>query len=623
MSRRRIRSFDRSRGCSLGVERLEERRPLDASALVGLDLFRADPRFAGINGSGYAVVVIDHGADLDHAFFGPDSDQNGVADRIVFQQDFGDGDANAGEDNINGHGTSVTSILGSQDPLHRGIAPAANLIVLKLFKSGMGTADFTDLEKALQWVENHQAQYNIVAVNLSITDQENYDGPHFEPTTSDEFARLAGMGVIVVAATGNRFANGSEAGVGFPAADPNVIAVSGVWADNYGNQQFEGGTNFFTGPDHVAAFSQRHPALTDVFAPAGNIITAAIGGGTTTRRGTSFAAPYVTGAALHAQQLAERELGRRLTVAEFNQRLQSTGAVINDGDNEIDNVTNTGADYRRLNMLALGESILANPGPPVLSILDVTVDEGDNGATLADVIVQISRAPAADVTVQFATANGTATLADNDYQQAAGQLTFTPGGPLAKSIIVSIVGDTRHEPNETVRVALSNAVNANILGGQATITIVNNDQTRPWQNPLQALDVNNNGFVTGLDALVIINRLNSTGPEVLPATPPTGPYFFYDVSGDGRVTAIDALLVINYLNGQAALSVAGDDSTATGAVPNAAAEAEASHAVHAAGDGGAMVNARSAAPSAWQNYWTELAADNRPIEPAASWRRRR
>jgi subtilisin family serine protease len=54
------------------------------STLIGVDTFRADPRFSGITGSGVSVVVIDTGIDLNHSFFGADSDHNGIDDRIVY-----------------------------------------------------------------------------------------------------------------------------------------------------------------------------------------------------------------------------------------------------------------------------------------------------------------------------------------------------------------------------------------------------------------------------------------------------------------------------------------------------------------------------------------------------------
>src|SRR3546814_9050860 len=65
--------------------------------VVGIDDFRNDARFDGIDGSGQAVVIIDSGIDLDDPFFGADANGNGVSDRIVFQYDFADNDANAGD----------------------------------------------------------------------------------------------------------------------------------------------------------------------------------------------------------------------------------------------------------------------------------------------------------------------------------------------------------------------------------------------------------------------------------------------------------------------------------------------------------------------------------------------
>jgi hypothetical protein len=105
-----------------------------------------------------------------------------------------------------------------------------------------------------------------------------------------------------------------------------------------------------------------------------------------------------------------------------------------------------------------------------------------------------------------------------------------------------------------------------------------------WQNAANRFDVNHNGFITGLDALTIINRLNLQGPAVLPPpggsipedNPPTPlyPAPFYDVNGDGRVTAADALAVINELNagrGGAVIMAAGDDDHSLVAAPMVAA----------------------------------------------------
>ncbi|WP_203328907.1 dockerin type I domain-containing protein [Candidatus Laterigemmans baculatus] len=68
----------------------------------------------------------------------------------------------------------------------------------------------------------------------------------------------------------------------------------------------------------------------------------------------------------------------------------------------------------------------------------------------------------------------------------------------------------------------------------------------PWQNPLHALDANNDGIVSPLDALVVINDLNRIGGRILDASDPEGP--FVDINGDGWLSPLDALQVVNYLN---------------------------------------------------------------------------
>ncbi|MEZ6080459.1 MAG: Calx-beta domain-containing protein [Pirellulaceae bacterium] len=78
------------------------------------------------------------------------------------------------------------------------------------------------------------------------------------------------------------------------------------------------------------------------------------------------------------------------------------------------------------------------------------------------------------VTLDYATANGTATLVDNDYQTATGTLSFAPG-ETTKTIDVLVSGDTTPEDYETLFVNLTNAVNAGITTGQGVVTIENDD----------------------------------------------------------------------------------------------------------------------------------------------------
>ncbi|NET57397.1 MAG: S8 family serine peptidase [Symploca sp. SIO2E6] len=329
----------------------------ESGSIINIDDFRADERFAGIDGSGLATVILDTGIDLDHPFFGPDSDNNGIADRIVYSYDFADGDADASD--VNGHGSNVSSIVASSDSTYTGIAPGADIIHLKVFEDS-GAGNFSYVEQALQWVIANAATYNITSVNMSLGDSENYDTPQALYGIADEMAALAAMDVIVVSSAGNSFFSfNSVQGVSYPAADPNSLAIGAVYDSNSGSFTYgDGARAFTTEADHLTPFSQRHESLTTIFAPGAPITGAGPNGGIVTQHGTSQAAPHIAGIAVLAQQLALQELGRRLTVTELSELLDDTGATINDGDDENDNVTNTGLDFKRVDVLALGEAIL-------------------------------------------------------------------------------------------------------------------------------------------------------------------------------------------------------------------------------------------------------------------------
>mgnify|MGYP006274053797 CR=1 FL=1 len=67
-----------------------------------------------------------------------------------------------------------------------------------------------------------------------------------------------------------------------------------------------------------------------------------------------------------------------------------------------------------------------------------------------------------------------------------------------------------------------------------------------WHNVSNPLDVNNDGNVTPVDALMVINDLNSLGSRPLNNSGSPPPYL--DVNNDGSVSPLDGLLVINQLN---------------------------------------------------------------------------
>ncbi|CAB1063265.1 T1SS secreted agglutinin RTX, partial [Olavius sp. associated proteobacterium Delta 1] len=110
---------------------------------------------------------------------------------------------------------------------------------------------------------------------------------------------------------------------------------------------------------------------------------------------------------------------------------------------------------------------------PVISIDNVTVTEGDTGSINATFTATLSAAVSREVSVEYATSDGTAE-AGNDYEPLAGTLTFD-AGIRTKTMEVLVYGDVTDEANETFFVNLTNAVNAVIADPEGRATISDND----------------------------------------------------------------------------------------------------------------------------------------------------
>jgi uncharacterized repeat protein (TIGR01451 family) len=111
---------------------------------------------------------------------------------------------------------------------------------------------------------------------------------------------------------------------------------------------------------------------------------------------------------------------------------------------------------------------------PSITIGDVTQNEGTGGATTFQFTLTLSEAVTQTVTVQYTTADNTATAADFDYTPATGTATFTPGNTIT-TINVSVPGDSKLEDDESFFVNLATPAFATIADPQAIGTIVNDD----------------------------------------------------------------------------------------------------------------------------------------------------
>jgi hypothetical protein len=125
-------------------------------------------------------------------------------------------------------------------------------------------------------------------------------------------------------------------------------------------------------------------------------------------------------------------------------------------------------------------TILDDDAPPSASVgSPVSVPEGQTGDTsFATVDVTLTAASGLDVSVDWTTADDTATVADNDYVADAGQLDFAPG-ETSKTVLIEVVGDVASEGDETFDVVISSPVNATLGSDTDVVTIVDNDPIPP------------------------------------------------------------------------------------------------------------------------------------------------
>jgi serine protease AprX len=257
-------------------------------------------------GAGIGVGVIDTGIDGDLPDF--QTSQGNSTSRVVASAVIDPNATTAGD--TYGHGTAVAGLVAgngwardSGDSLfgeYAGTAPDANLISVKVADDA-GEATTLDAIYGLQFVVDHQADYNIRVVNVSFrsTSAESYTTDPVDAAVEQAWFH----GITVVAAAGN-LGTASDAVSYAPGNDPYVITVGAT--DNQGTV-----SNW---DDVPASWSSRGVtqdgvSKPDVLAPGAHIVATlapgssfaaacpacVIGGAYFQLSGTSLAAPIVSG----------------------------------------------------------------------------------------------------------------------------------------------------------------------------------------------------------------------------------------------------------------------------------------------------------------------------------------
>ena len=165
-------------------------------------------------------------------------------------------------------------------------------------------------------------------------------------------------------------------------------------------------------------------------------------------------------------------------------------------------------------------TITNNDDKPGITIAPASATEGDSGSANMTFTLTLAQAVTGDVTVNYATSDGTAT-AGQDYTAVTNGTTTIPANSTSTTFTVSVTGDTTDEPNETFNVAISlpepdpdlsggggvSPPEVAIVGGDtATVsgTIVDDDPVVVTVAPKAA------SVVEGQDAVFVLTRTGHT-----------------------------------------------------------------------------------------------------------------
>lgn len=373
----------------LGIEGLEKRSLLSAAFdVVGLTALRGDGAYAGVDGSNIGVAVIDTGLYAAH----PDLQPNFAAwyDAVTRSSSGTPFDPN-------GHGSHVAGTAASRNP-EIGVATQARLVGIRgLPDDNEPYPSYDPVLESLRWVINNYQTYNIRVINMSLGSPSNLNGNLPSSSYQPFFAELERLGITVVAASGNSYANYASPGSATPGAYA-TLTVANTWEDDGRGDRFGGlsggsGDRYYAfeqeaAADRFAASSQRSTLENQVAAPGSTIYSSWNGDQGklyNTISGTSMASPLVAGMVALMQDAAFTYGGFYLSPAQIRQIIRDTADDIVDYDVTTNgraevtfdssgramvgpalNLIETGFTYKRVNVYRAIQTVRATvTGQPV------------------------------------------------------------------------------------------------------------------------------------------------------------------------------------------------------------------------------------------------------------------
>jgi len=126
------------------------------------------------------------------------------------------------------------------------------------------------------------------------------------------------------------------------------------------------------------------------------------------------------------------------------------------------------------------ESAALTVTQPVEVSFSAAASSGSESLGTARWVVSLSVSPSVTASVDYAVTGGGAAHGGLDYQTlTSGTLYFTPGGPTAQELTLSIVPDLLDEADESIQVRLSNPVNARLGAHRSHSYTIRDDDAGP------------------------------------------------------------------------------------------------------------------------------------------------
>lgn len=202
-------------------------------------------------------------------------------------------------------------------------------------------------------------------------------------------------------------------------------------------------------------------------------------------------------------------------------------------------------DFEASNSIILSITVSDSSGQSVTQPMTITVADQNDAPTSINVQTQpVQEATAGAVvgTISVSDQDGQGynyTVSDPRFEVVDGELKLRDGQSVSRSA----------DQNLSLTVMATSFAGSDSIATTVAVSVVTKKSSN--QNPVEPRDVNGDGQISPLDALILINYINSFGAGPIGGNAPHGSgegQIWIDVNGDGAISPLDILIIINWLN---------------------------------------------------------------------------